>query len=415
MLTLLKQHDITTILEQSTDDTIKNNIDNLLSLTDDGNLSNGDIATLKNYITQCANNNNDVSNYYMLEYTPVINIYKKLCDFRGYSIIRLLTDAIYKLSYDNNQSLTDDNSALKQAMLTILNGVKGVRDNQDALTLINKFLDTTQYLLNNGDYVYLKNTVNDICTTTPKKYIVSVSNTPLSQLTSSYSINYNSCYNFISGEYRSSNVYLMRDYRVYIVKIYAYNDDNLAMIDNDTLKISSKVISRFNYCMDGVNVAVAKNYGDSSYYNNNIDDYIALSTEIITQVNNYTPELYSDDNDGGITYSYDFIGYQDFKHNLRLTTSECNIRNIGDNDNVSISWDIDDSDYIIHDTCPCCYCCDDRLYSEDDRYYCEDIDDYTCENCCWWSDYDNCYYSNNTSYIRTPDGTYYRYDACDIN
>lgn len=402
------------ILEKLNDVEVRN----IIELCDDGDIESDEITTLTNYVDDCVNNNNDSSNYYIYTFNHTPNYYDVLTNYYNYNAIRLLCEKIYKdvKESTNNTSYVKsiNNIASKEILLSILSNVKGIRDNQDFSILIGKYIDTLAFMINDDDNVVnaLKSSIIEQLKDTSKKYIVSVSNTPLSQLTSSYSKNYNSCYNLKYGEYRSSNVFLMRDNRSYIVKIYDYNDNNLSMISDDTLKVSDDVISRFNYCIDDNNVVIAKIYGDRSFIANDNSKFINFATKIININNDVDVTLTTNYN--VINYCDEFIGYQDYRCNYVASSDKCCIDNIGSNDNVDIEWDINDSDMIIHNKIRYCACCGCEIYNDDDCCYCEDIDDYCCNDCIWYDDNRNEYYSNNTPHIATPNGCCYRLDDCDV-
>ena len=368
-----------------------NIIDDIIELVDDGNTNTSERDTLKNYIVDCAQMDGIVNDYYILEterHLSNMEIYNLIY---SYNELIPLRSALSGSNYD-------------QKLDIIGRFIKGYRDTQ---TLAQKVLSIARLFLNDDEYSALAEKIID----KNNKYIVSVSNAGLSQLTSSYSKNYSSCYNLEHGEYRASNVFLMDDKKNYIVKIYNYNEDNLLRVADDTLKASNSVISRFNVFKDGDKLLACKIYGDTSFINNTRAEHV----EIISQLFNISADdLVISSDDKNIDYCADFEGYEDYRYNLvikSVSALECECIEVGSSD--LITWSIPNEHGIIRFGVHCWNCGD--SIDEDEACYCQDIDDYCCGECCWWCDCDGCYYSNDTRYIRTPSGDYYRYDDCEIS
>jgi hypothetical protein len=238
----------------------------------------------------------------------------------------------------------------------------------------------------------------------------------MAQLTSTYTKNYSSCYNLTSGEYRASNVYLMADNNNYIIKIFKYNEDNLTLAKADKLKISTDVISRFNMYVKNDNVIVAKNYGDTSYYNNNTINHKSLCELLIKETFNKNINLINYDrynNNYNYDYCDEFNGYKDYIYNGKFTSETLSDYIVIGSDK-HINWDIYCDNMIIVDGRRRCSECGEIIECDDDCYYCEDIEDYCCYDCCWYSDYDDCWYSNNEKAVILPNGERIAYSKIEI-
>lgn len=383
-----------------------NNYDYIINMIDNGNITSNQFDEVQDFIINCVNDNdNIINNYYIYNYnfTPkaydiIYNLAYNDCTFK----------TLYKTIYANNITSNDD---IKKYMYNVLkNSIKGLRDTTPLHKLIGEYLKVN-FASNDDVAKYV-----EMFSPKENKYILYIGNTPLAQLTASYSSNYSSCYNLERGEYRASNIFLMNDFKNYIVKIFDYNDNTLNMVENDTLKYDSCVISRFNLWIDKDNkyLISAKNYGDTSYYSNSPSNRKKLVNEITDILYNFTSN-FNDDYHCNINYCNDFVGYRDYSCSFRFCSN--NLTNdvfitIGASN--LITWYIDKSDMIINNGYMYCSDCGSEE-DEDDLYYCEDTCDYRCCSCCWYCDYDECYYSNNISYVEIPSGEKYKYDDCYFN
>jgi hypothetical protein len=361
-------------------------------------------------------NNKVVNDYYLYENELEENIYVKLRNIEDeYQDIRELKVYLYGKEYG-----VPTNTNLTKYLFEYLEklDIKGIRENTPPLKLINMYLRYKGW-----DNSAISQILDKLQYKVKRKYIINVSNTGYSQLTSTYTYNYSSCYDLYEGGYRASNVFLMGDNNNYIVKVFKHNDDNLKYIEDDTLKVKRSVISRFNFYYDRINdtdyIIANKVYG--SYEFTTDDDFRPLLKDILkSSLNVENIELFNNYTDcnnyleNTIYCSY-FEGYRDYESN-------CKYRNMQDRSLYSpltigktdfITWDIDNEEMImIYGQKYCCACCGYEAYYEEDLYYCEDTDDCRCSDCCWWCEYDSCYYSNETDWVETPDGCKYRQESC---
>ena len=419
MLELIKKVNKNELVEVSDSEYVND----ILSLVDSGNLSNNDTDILYSFINNCIDkNDNIINNYYVYNLEYEKNIAKELYSMSDNNthIRNLLT--FIKGKFENIDLYDIKNSDIQKVLyLHLKDNIKGIRETTPINKLISEYLKVN-FCDNNLISKYNEMLIEKVS----KKYILYIGNTPLSQLTSSYSENYSSCYNLERGEYRASNIFLMNDFKNHIVKVFEYNNTNLSMIDNDTLKSSDSVISRFNLWIDkNTNIVLgAKNYGDTSYYLNKYSLRLELINELTNNLYDFTSNLlhhenisYNDISNIKYKFSYccDFEGYQDYLCNFRLVSdnvlnySECHFT-IGKSE--LITWNIDTPNMIIYNNCRCADCgcsCDD-----DELYFCWDTDDSRCCDCCWYCEYNDRYYSNETRAIRTPDGMLFPYSMCEI-
>ena len=391
-------------------DVNNDDIINILRRVDNYQTSDSDIETLKEYVKNCyLCNDNVVNNYYILDTNYTNDILNVLADYySNNSLNRLYNNLVNKCDF-MNKSKQEKNDTIRQYLyINFKDVVKGIREDSDIKKMISAYLKIN---LDYNDTI-----IEKLQETKQDKYIVSISNLPMSQLTSTYTKNYSSCYNLTSGEYRASNIYLMGDNNNYIVKIFKYNDDNLALAKADKLKISNGVISRFNMYVKNDSVIVAKNYGDTSYYNNNTINHKTICELLIKDVFNKDINLINYDrylNNYNYDYCDTFNGYKDYIYNGKFTSKTLDNYIVIGGDKF-INWDIYCDNMIIVDGRRRCSECGDIIECDDDCYYCEDIDDYCCYDCCWYSDYDECWYSNNEKAVILPNGERIAYSKIEI-
>ena len=372
--------------------------------------SDGDIETLQNYINECyICNDNKVNNYYILDTNYTNDILNVLGDYYGNnSLNRLYNNIVNKCDFINKSKEEKNDTIRHYLYVNFKDVVKGIREDSEIKKMISAYLKIN---LDYNDAI-----IDKLQETKSDKYIVSISNLPMSQLTSTYTKNYTSCYNLTSGEYRASNIYLMGDNNNYIVKIFKYNNDNLILAKADKLKISTDVVSRFNMYIKNDNVIVAKNYGDTSYYNNNTINHKTICELLIKDVFNKDINLINCDRYSH-NYNYDycdtFNGYKDYIYNGKFTSEKLDNYIIIGSDKF-INWSIYCDNMIIVDGRRRCRECGEIIECDDDCYYCEDIEDYCCYDCCWYSDYDDCWYSNNEKAVILPNGERIAYCKVEI-
>ena len=361
-------------------------------------------------------NNKVVNDYYLYENEIEENIYMKIRNLGNeYPDLYKLRDYLYGKEWGtpNNLNLTKYLFEYLQKL-----DIKGIRENTPPLKLINMYLRYKGW-----DNSAISQILDKLQYKVKRKYIINVSNTGYSQLTSTYTYNYSSCYDLYEGGYRASNVFLMGDYNNYIVKVFKHNDDNLKYIEDDTLKVKKSVISRFNFYYDRINdtdyLIANKVYGSYEFTTN--DDFTPLLKDILkSSLNVENIELYSNYNDchnypENTIYCNNFEGYKDYECN-------CKYRNMKDRSLYSpliigktdfITWEIDNEEMImIYGQKYQCADCGYEVDDEGDLCYCEDTNDCRCSDCCWYDEYDECYYSNEIAWVETPDGYRYRQDAC---
>lgn len=399
-----------------------NEVEDIYELVDSGNLNNSQINELNDFIISCVNDNDNIINHYFT-YTlsHEKNIAKELYNLSDNMYIRSVLSFI-KSKFEDTDLYSIKNSDIQKTLyLHLKDNIKGIRENTPINKLICEYLKVN-FCDNNIISKYMELLTDKVT----RKYILFIGNTPLSQLTSSYSKNYSSCYNLNKGEYRASNIFLMNDFNNHIIKLFEYNDTNISKIKNDTLKISNDVISRFNVWINKENKIVlgAKNYGDTSYYLNKYSIRLDLVNELTDNLYQFTSTLLSSEiidynTISNIKYKFVYVnsfeGYQDYLCNFRFASDnildykECSVM-IGND--TYITWDIDNANMIMFNNCVCAdcgYACD-----EDELYYCYDTEDYRCCDCCWYCEYNDRYYSNDTKAIRTPNDMLYPYDLCEI-
>lgn len=411
-LTLLRKVEKENLLEQTN---YKNNNDllRIYNSIDHSRLLESEKDEFQAFITNVLSDNEIVmNNYYIYENECEDSFWSKLYE---QSERHEDLHTIWKYIRDNVYDVSNENIRINLKNYLLFKDLKGIRDNTPLLKLVNIYLRYCKW--GNDDISKILEKLQYKIT---RKYIVNISNTGYSQLTSSWSSTYSSCYELGDGGYRASNVYLIGDYNNYIVKIFPYNEDNLEKIKDDTLKISRGVISRFNmYCkkLDKTYIIVNKVYG--SYEFTTSQNYIPLVKSLLTELGVEDTTLY-DNNDchnyleNGI-YCCDFHGYEDYSSNVRYRNitdrSEYSCLRIGSDKHIT--WDIDCEDMIMkYCSQYICDCCGAEVYDEDYLYYCEDTEDHRCGDCVWWCDYDECCYSLNTDYVETPNGYKYRRDDC---
>lgn len=380
---------------------------------DGGRLTTSEKEEFQTFITNVvAHNNNVVNRYYLYENECEDLFLHKLRDiWHAHEDIQNLYDAItYSMSSSSPNELVRE---FIYNMLLKLD-IKGIRQNTPLLKLVNLYLKHCAW-----DNDNISRTLEKLQYKVKRKYIINISNTGHSQLTSTYTNNYSSCYDLDDGCYRSSNVYLIGDNRNYIVKIFKDNEDNRLRIENDTLKVSRDVISRFNMFFDGENLLVAKIYGSTEFTMGG--NYKTIVTDLIKDVFQKDIALYENyvDTEGTFNrlYCEEFYGYRDYKQNCKYTNhiDKSEFQNLCIGNSRFITWDIECEDMIMKRQLCCCADCGWETCDEDNLNYCADTQDYRCDDCCWWCDYDECYYSNDTAYVETPNGDRFRYSDCYIS
>jgi hypothetical protein len=386
---------------------------NIYGSIDHSRLSESEKDEFQTFVNEILEDNTKViNNYYLYENECEDNFSYKLCDIRDdHEDLRRLWESIR----DNVYYRENENVRVYLRDWLLSKDIKGIRDNTPLLKLVNMYL---RYCNWGNDEI--SRILEKLQYKMTRKYIVSISNAGYSQLTSSWSSNYSSCYELCEGGYRASNVYLMGDYNNYIVKIFQHTDGNMEKINDDSLKVSRGVISRFNfYCQvtDKPYILVNKVYG--SYEFTTSQNYKPLVKSLLSELGVNDIELYESSEcfnclENGI-YCYDFHGYEDYTCNVKYRNMQDRsaYANLTIGADKHITWDIECEDMIMiyGEMFTCCDCgyetCD-----EDELYYCEDTDDYRCGECSWWCDYDGCHYSLNTAWVETPDGERYRQESC---
>ena len=202
MLELIKKVSKNELVEVNDSDYVTN----ILSLVDSGKLSDNDADILYNFINNCVDkNDNIVNNYYVYNLEYEKNIAKELYDMSDNNTYIRNILIFIKSKFENVDLCDIKNNDIQKVLYSHLkDNIKGIRETTPINKLISEYLKVN-FCDNNIISKYNEMLIEKVS----KKYILFIGNTPLSQLTSSYSNNYSSCYNLERGEYRASNIFLM--------------------------------------------------------------------------------------------------------------------------------------------------------------------------------------------------------------
>lgn len=252
-----------------------------------------------------------------------INVYKQYTDdncgiFRFETKLSYLNNALRDLGTIFSMEI-DDNSKLE-----LLKNKYGYLDRIDKIRNMPKFSRLLKLLYDDiksyfridysNDKLIAK--LSDMFSRKSEKYIMELSTEARDMITASVSNNYTSCFDIKRNACNCASVnYLALDNDTAILKIYKYNDDNLAKMKLGCMDFVDSVSRRYiNFGIKDNNIvqfSLGRAYPDDNILNvKDMSDII--QTLISTKLNEYCIDYY-------LTYGKDYVGYKDFNKSGNYT------------------------------------------------------------------------------------------------
>ena len=253
-----------------------------------------------------------------------INIYQQYCDsdnnntFRYESKLCYLYDALIDLGRIFSMEIPD------KLRLEVLKNKFGYLDRVDKIRDLPKFSrllkllydDIKGYFRINYSNDKLIAKLSDMFSRKAEKYIMELSTEARDMITASVSNNYTSCFDIKRNACNCASVnYLALDNNTAILKIYKYNDDNLAKMKLGCMDFVDSVARRYiNFGIkdnDIVQFSLGRAYPDDKVLNaKDLGDII--QTLISTKLDSYYFDYI-------LTYGKDYVGYKDFNKSGNYT------------------------------------------------------------------------------------------------